>query len=29
MITLRELTMMALMNEITDKPEWERKVGLM
>lgn len=25
-VTLRELRMMAFINDITDKPEWERKV---
>lgn len=25
-LTLRELSMLHLINEITDKPDWERKV---
>ena len=28
MTTLRELTMLQLMNTITDKPDWARKVCL-
>ena len=27
LITLRELTMMRLMNQITDKPAWDKKVS--
>lgn len=28
LITLRELTMLQIMNQITDKPNWEDKVGV-
>jgi hypothetical protein len=28
MITLREITMLNIMNSITDKPDWDKKVSL-
>ena len=27
LITLREITMLAFMNQLTDKPDWDKKVS--